>query len=244
MCLILFAFRVHPFYPLIVAANRDEFLVRATAPASFWAEQPDILAGRDLSANGTWMGVTSYGRFAAVTNYRDLRRPRPVEPPSRGALVVQALKGEPDLHATERYDGFNLLYGTMADLHYHNNIDGTRAQVRSGVHGVSNHLLDTPWPKVERAKKAFAQAIKGNEPDPGELFHVLADRTLATDEELPDTGLDLERERALSPAFISTNGYGTRCSTVILFGIDGRVRFEERSWHPPGRMQCTIDIIT
>ncbi|MFZ1687836.1 MAG: NRDE family protein [Flavobacteriales bacterium] len=232
MCLILFAYRSHPRFPLIVAANRDEFLARPTAQASFWTEDPDILAGRDEVAGGTWLGVTRQGRFAAVTNYRDLRRPRPSDPPSRGMLVLQALKGSFDHSGSERYDGFNLLFGTVHDLHYHNNIDRTWSLVEPGVHGLSNHLLDTPWPKVQRARAAFASVIGTDEPDPEALFTMLSDRTIAPDNLLPDTGIGLPRERALSSAFITTEDYGTRCSTVVLFATDGRITFEERSWRP------------
>ena len=159
MCLILFAFRVHPFYPLIVAANRDEFLERPTAAASFWSDQNEILAGRDLSAGGTWLGITRGGRFAAITNHRDLRRRRPNDPLSRGSLVLSALKSEPDLKSADRYDGFNLLFGSALDLRYSNNIDGSLSDVSPGIHGLSNHLLNTPWPKVLKAKTGFLSLI-------------------------------------------------------------------------------------
>lgn len=234
MCLIVFAVRAHPRFPLIVAANRDEFLTRPTAPASFWSDSPDILAGRDLTAGGTWLGITRQGRFAALTNYRDLRRPRPQVAPSRGALVVQALTGGSDPEGTERYDGFNLLFGTADDLRYHNNITGALAHVEGGIHGLSNHLLDTPWPKVLSTERAFTEAIDTAAPDVDALFGVLTDRQVAADEQLPDTGLDIVRERALSAPFIVTEGYGTRCSTVIMVGYDGSVHFEERTWQPQG----------
>jgi uncharacterized protein with NRDE domain len=230
MCLLLIALHVHPRFPLIVAANRDEFLARPTLPADFWSDRPEILAGRDQSAGGTWMGVTRSGRFAAVTNYRDLHRPRPAEPSSRGQLVLEALSGDPDTQHPYRYDGFNLLWGDTDRLMYHNNISGTVETVPSGIHGLSNHMLNTPWPKVIRAKRAFTDAITAGVPATEVLFGLLQDRTIAPDDQLPDTGLDLQRERALSAPFIETPGYGTRCSTVILFGIDGTIAFEERTW--------------
>ncbi|MEO8068747.1 MAG: NRDE family protein [Flavobacteriales bacterium] len=244
MCLIVFAYRTHPRFPLIVVANRDEFLARPTAPASFWDDAPDILAGRDLCAGGTWLGVTRQGRFAALTNYRDLRKPRPKNAPSRGELVVRALKGEMDPEETRRYDGFNVLFGTADDLRYHNNINGAFALVEPGIHGLSNHLLNTPWPKVTSTKHAFTKAIERDRPDVDALFGILKDGHVAADEQLPDTGLDIVRERALSAAFIVTEGYGTRCSTVVLVDHDGRVHFEERTWQPLGTAQHTFTITT
>lgn len=241
MCLILFAFRVHPMYPLIVAANRDEFLERPTAVADFWSDHEGILAGRDLAAGGTWLGVTRKGRFAAVTNFRDLRRSRPSVPLSRGSLVVSALRGELDLTTGNRYDGFNLLFGNASRLQYSNNIDGSLSDVQPDVHGLSNYLLNTPWPKVHKAKAAFREAIAVEQPEPEALFNVLWDRSIAPDDQLPDTGIGIERERALSPAFISTTGYGTRCSTVVLFGSDGVIRFEERTHHPVGRVEHIVE---
>jgi uncharacterized protein with NRDE domain len=241
MCLILFAFRVHPLYPLIVAANRDEFLQRPTAAAHFWDDRDGILAGRDLAAGGTWLGVTRKGRFAAVTNYRDLRRNRPIDLLSRGSLVLSALQGELDLSAVDRYDGFNLLFGSASRLQYSNNVDGSLSDVPPGVHGLSNHLLDTPWPKVVKATSAFEEAIATEQPEPETLFNVLMDRSVAPDDQLPDTGIGIERERALSPAFISTTGYGTRSSTVVLFGGDGRIRFEERTHQPIGRIEHIVE---
>ncbi|MBK7555806.1 MAG: NRDE family protein [Flavobacteriales bacterium] len=241
MCLILFAFRVHPLYPLIVAANRDEFLERPTAAASYWSDEQEILAGRDLLAGGTWLGITRSGRFAAITNHRDLRRGRPSQPLSRGSLVLSALKGEPDLKSADRYDGFNLLFGSALGLRYSNNIDGSLSDVTPGIHGLSNHLLNTPWPKVLKAKSGFRAAIAAEQPEPEALFNVLLDRSIAPDEQLPDTGIGIERERALSPAFISTTGYGTRCSTVVMFGADGRIRFEERTHEPVGMVEYIVE---
>lgn len=228
MCLIVLAYRVHPRYPLIVAANRDEFLDRPALPAHFWTDAPHILAGRDLKAGGTWLGITSAGRFAALTNYRDLRVTA-VSGRSRGALVRSALDGDLSEVDGRAFDGFNLLHGEVDALRYSNNIDGTDVALTPGIHGLSNHLLDTPWPKVVRARECFSEAIKAEEPPMEDLFALLSDPTRAPDHTLPDTGLDLERERALSSVLIATEGYGTRCSTVVMIGSDGAVRFAERT---------------
>lgn len=235
MCLIALAYHVHPRYPLVVMANRDEFLHRPSAAAHFWEDAPQLFAGRDLQAGGTWMGVSREGRFAALTNYRDLRVPA-VEGPSRGLLVRHALEAGVALHDTARYSGFNLLYGGISDLRYHSNITGLDVPLEGGVHGLSNALLNTPWPKVQRAIRALEQALEGPEGElTGRLFAALADETLAAEEALPDTGLSVEQERVLSPIFIRTPGYGTRASTVVLVDGDGVVHFHERSW-PRGSM--------
>ncbi len=234
MCLIALAYKVHPRFPFIIATNRDEFHDRAAAPAAFWRDAPELLAGRDLRAGGTWMGITRTGRFAAVTNFRDLHHPRPAGP-SRGMLVLQALEQGVDAQATDVYAGFNLLYGPLDALRYHNNIQPADTPLSSGVHALSNEFLDGPWPKVQRAKAAL-QLVLARPVDhlvPG-LFDLLMDDATAPDDLLPDTGLPNDLERAVSSIFIRTPGYGTRCSTVILVGQEGRVRFEERSW-PEGR---------
>lgn len=231
MCLIALAYKVHPSYPLIVAANRDEFLDRLAEPARFWPAEPHVLAGRDRRAGGTWLGITTSGRFAALTNYRDLSLP-PVHGPSRGALVRQALDPGFVPAETTKYEGFNLLYGATDALRYHTNIGGKDEGLAPGIHGLSNHLLDTPWPKVQRAKERIAEIVKAAEPSVEAMFEMLADGGPAPDERLPDTGLDLDRERALSSICITTEGYGTRCSTVVLVANDGTITFEERVREP------------
>lgn len=235
MCLIVLAYRVHPRYPLIVAANRDEFRMRPAAPAHFWNEAPHLLAGRDLQAGGTWLGITRTGRFAALTNHRDLRR-APTNGPTRGGLVRQALQGGIDPSTTSVFEGFNLLHGPFDALRYHTNITGADEALAPGIHGLSNALLNTPWPKVERAKAALEQALAQG-PRPQALFDLLADATVAADARLPDTGLTLEQERAVSSIFIPGERYGTRCSTVVLVDADGLVHFEERTH--PGREAVT-----
>lgn len=236
MCLIALAYKVHPRFPLIVAANRDEFLDRPAEPAHFWSDAPEILAGRDKRAGGTWLGITRSGRFAAITNYRDMRINFPAGP-SRGLLVREALERGIDTKRTKAYAGFNLIYGPVNDVRYHNNIEGSDEPLKPGIHGLSNHFLDTPWPKVVKAKQQLEKVLAL--PDaklPEALFHLLADDATAVDASLPDTGLPIEMERAASSIFIKTPGYGTRCSTVVLVDKEGTVRFEERNFPGNGSM--------
>lgn len=229
MCLIALAYKVHPRFPLIVAANRDEFLDRPAETARFWPDAPDILAGRDLQAGGTWLGITRQGRFAAITNHRDLHHPAPPGP-SRGLLVRAALEQGIDTSGTGVYAGFNLLYGPVDGLHYHNNVQPAGAELAPGIHGLSNAFLNTPWPKVEKAKQAMDALLQHEGPALAEgLFRLLADERRAPDSSLPATGLPLEQERAASAIFIRSPRYGTRCSTVVLVDGQGQVRFYERS---------------
>ncbi|MDD5723935.1 MAG: NRDE family protein [Syntrophales bacterium] len=238
MCLILFSYRSHPGYPLILAANRDEFYERPTAQASFWKEAPNMLAGRDLQDGGTWLGVTKSGRMAAITNYRN---PRALKEgaPSRGALVSGFLRGDeppgeyirrirPD---AGRYNGFNLLLGDGSGLFYFSNTTNVFCEISPGIHGISNHLLDTPWPKVKRGIYLLDGLIARHEdPQPDEIFHILADPSRPDDRDLPDTGVGLEWERVLSSIFIQSEGYGTRSSSFLLAGREGDVKFIERSF--------------
>lgn len=241
MCLIIFAKDAHPRYKLILTANRDEFDARPTAPAAFWSDAPDILAGRDLAAGGTWLGITTNGRFAAVTNYRDSSAPAGEK--SRGDLTKNFLTGEETaqnfLREIERgkkdYSGFNLLVGdfgtSKSELFYFSNRGEKPQKLSGGIYGLSNHLLDTAWHKVEQSKAAFTEILQSNdEIPPAGLFAVLADRRVAPNEKLPETGVGIERERILSPAFIETDGYGTRSSTVLTVERDGRVRFTEKTF--------------
>lgn len=245
MCLILVAWRSHPHYPLVVAANRDEFFARRTASADFWDDDPRILAGRDLEGGGTWMGITRTGRFAALTNYRDPASQRQ-DAPSRGALVADFLRGDDGIDAylarilprAADYNGFNLLLGDSARLVWFSNVAGQPTDLAPGVYGVSNHLLDSPWPKVGAGKTALAAAL-GALPDAEPLFGLLRDDGVHPDETLPRTGVSLEWERLLSSAFVRAPGYGTRSSTVLTVAADGTVDFEERTWlegaRPGGR---------
>ncbi len=238
MCILLLSLRQHRRYPLVVAANREEDYARPTQGAGFWREAPDVLAGRDLLAGGTWLGITRNGRFAALTNFRDPDSNRPGRP-SRGHLVGEFLIGEgaPGAYLArvarraERYNGFSLIVGADTEWYYYSNRERESRPLAPGLYGLSNHLLDTPWPKVRRGKQALAALLAdGNEPDADALFAILADRAIAPDAELPDTRIGLERERALSPAFVTTGSYGTRCSTVLLVDDTRRALFIERTF--------------
>ncbi len=243
MCLILIARDAHPDYRLVVAANRDEFYDRPTAPAARWPEAPAVLGGRDLQAGGTWLGIDRSGRFAAVTNYRQGQR-EPAAPRSRGLLVSEFLLSSVDppqyvervAAEADRYNGFNLLAGDARELFYFSNRGGSVRALERGVYGLSNHLLDTPWPKVTATRGALETLLTR---DPAELvprlFDLLSDRGQAEEHLLPRTGVSLEWERLLSAAFIVSDGYGTRSSTVVLAGRDGRITFEERSFLAGGK---------
>ncbi len=239
MCLIVFAWHAHPEFLLVLGANRDEFLDRPTRSAAFWPERPDLLAGRDLKSGGTWLGITRSSRIASLTNFRQGTAPR-ADARSRGLLVSEFLTADhpPDAYldgvAAERgrYEGFNLLVGDgRRALHCFSNRDGAPESVATGVHGLSNALLDVPWPKVERAKAALGLLL---EHDRDALLDgtlaLLADRTQAPDHELPSTGVSLAWERCLSPVFIASPDYGTRSSTVLLVDRSGNVTFVERSF--------------
>ncbi len=235
MCLILFAWKVQENFPLILIANRDEFYERPTAPAAFWDDAPELLAGRDLQEGGTWLGITRRGKLAALTNYRDPASLK-MNAPSRGHLVGDYLRNRqtPESYLRRikaraaQYNGFNLLVGNDSELFCFSNRDGLQIPA-PGIHGMSNHLLDTPWPKVERGKQALGELIGGKKnPSPEALLDLLADRSRPPDERLPMTGVGLEWERVLSPLFIESPVYGTRSSTVLIIDRKGHVTFVER----------------
>ncbi len=236
MCLILFSNAQHPRYKLILAANRDEFLARPTEPATFWEAYPDILAGRDVKAGGTWMGITKNLRFAAITNYRDPAAEKQ-DAPTRGRLVLDFLSSTtaPDTYLQQlqtganAYNGFNLLVGDPENIWYYSNREDVVRQVEPGLHGLSNHLLDTPWPKVEKGKVRLQTAIDEASFSSEALLDVLSDATPAPDAHLPETGVPLAWERILSPMFIKAPNYGTRASTILLVDHDGEVTFVERT---------------
>jgi len=241
MCLLLLAIQAHPAYPLIIAGNRDEFYERPASQAGFWKDHPEILAGRDLQAGGAWFGMTPKGRIAALTNYRD---PASINPhaPSRGRLVTDFLIGEetPEVYLAalsrrpETFNGFNLTVGVKDHLCWYSNRGNGIYPIQPGIHGLSNHLLNTPWPKVSRARAALAGMLSEEAPPSLDaLFELLADRTVSDDDHLPDTGVGIEWERILSPVFITSPAYGTRCSSVLVIDQNNRAIFAERTYLSP-----------
>jgi len=241
VCLALIALAAHPRLPLVIAANRDEFHERAALPAHWW--HSGVLAGVDRVAGGTWFGVDRAGRWALVTNYRE-GIPRDPNAPSRGELVPRVLSdsGRPLVTAAaiaadgDRYHGFNLLIGEGARAAYASNRASGAIALQPGVHGLSNHLLETPWPKVARSKLRVAEWLSGASEDLTPLFELLADRAQADPAALPSTGVAPEWERLLSSPFIVDERYGTRCSTVLAISADGRAHFIERSFDPAGSL--------
>ena len=248
MCLILFAHGVHPAYRLVVAANRDELYARPTAPVEWWENAPEVLAGRDLRGGGTWMGITRGGRFAAVTNFREPPE-HSSDAPSRGHLVADFLRGGTSpgnflrqlARRADEFNGFNLLIGDRSELWYFSNRNGDPTELLPGTYGLSNHLLDTPWPKVERGKQALRDLLEvTDEPLTQALLQTLADVEPPPDHLLPDTGVGREWERALASPFIITPEYGTRSSTVLLVGRDAEVTLVERPVVPGSREQPEV----
>lgn len=243
MCLVLLALDTHPDCALVLAANRDEFYDRPTAPAAFWKDAPEVLAGRDLRAGGTWLGIDRQGRLAAVTNYRQGRR-ETVAPRSRGHLVSDYLTSRIDARAhiarvarddAQLYNGFNLICGDARGLHYFSNRQGQARALGPGVYGLSNHLLDSPWPKVTAGKDGLTALLSTTGGElVSSLFALLSDRRQVADDLLPRTGVSPEWERLLSSAFIASAEYGTRSSTVVLVGRDGRAQLLERTFGPGG----------
>ena len=238
MCLIIFAYDVHPSYKLVLAANRDEFYDRPSASADFWKDCPDLLAGRDLKEKGTWLGVTRQGKFAAITNYRDPASFM-FDAKSRGKLVKDFLGSKNNAEEfikkisrqDAKYNGYNLILQDSGGFYYYSNRGGEKQKITAGIHGLSNHLLNTPWPKVVRGKKLMKEALKSKRAAMEEaLFALLSDRRFPPPEKLPSTGVDKEWEKVLSPIFIKSPHYGTRSSTVLLIGKNRRVTFIEKNY--------------
>lgn len=239
MCLIVLAWRPGHAQPLLLAANRDEFYARPSQPLAEWPDLPGVFAGRDLQAGGTWLGIGPGGRFAALTNIRD-----PSQAPglhSRGELPVAFLGGNLDSEdflkqlseQRRHYSGFNLLLGDHQQLWHFNSMTGRATPLAEGVHGLSNADLDTPWPKLQRAKSALRQCLDTAQPQA--LLALLGDPTQAADEHLPQTGIGLTGERLLSSVFIASTTYGTRASSALIVNADGSRQLIERSFGPGGR---------
>jgi uncharacterized protein with NRDE domain len=240
MCLVLIAWRTDAKHPCVIAANRDELHSRPAAAAQWWQSSPPILAGRDLLAGGTWLGITRTGRFAALTNYRDPEQRRDGTP-SRGALVTSILEsGDTALQSLDylrevggRYNGFNLIFSDGERLAIYESVPGAGRELGPGIYGLSNHLLDTPWPKVRTAKSRLATALANLQSTEATLA-LLRDDQPAPDDELPRTGVALPWERLLSSAFVRAPDYGTRCSTLVRLDQNRHACFDEWTWDPEG----------
>jgi uncharacterized protein with NRDE domain len=246
MCLIVFAWRPGHAQPLVVAANRDEFYARPSLPLAQWPEAPQVYAGRDLEAGGTWLGVGAAGRFAALTNIRNPQKPAARR--SRGELVARFLCGEMPIEdyladvvgRSAEYAGFNLLLGTANELWHYNALESAPTRLAAGVYGLSNARLDTPWPKVLKAKAALSEVL--DDPQPQALLALLNDPQIAPFAELPDTGVGLATESLLSSVFITSPSYGTRASTALIVHADGSRHIVERSFGPYGGHLGEIEV--
>ncbi|MGB9429132.1 MAG: NRDE family protein [Gammaproteobacteria bacterium] len=241
MCVLVLAWKTHPDYPLVFAGNRDELHTRAASAAGFWEDAPQVLGGRDLEAGGTWLGVTSGGRFAVVTNYREGAAPKKA-PRSRGELTADFLRDTvpPRNYMNDvgrranQYAPFSLIVGDRDQLCYFSN-RGDGKSISPGIHGLSNHLLDTPWPKVSLSKARLEVLLAHDACTSDALFKLLSDRTSAPADALPDTGIGVEREQTLSSPFVLHPVYGTRCSTLLFLHRDGGIRFAERCFDASGQ---------
>lgn len=241
MCTLSFAWQFHPRYSFVFAGNRDEFHQRPTQAAQWWPDA-QILAGRDVEAGGTWLGVDRHGRFAVVTNFRE-GRAADKSRRSRGQLVVDFFSYQDtdqfrqQLHrSANTHSGYSLVFGELSSALYHHSNRGSSGGINRGIHGLSNRLLDTPWPKVTRTMQALEELLHEPMIETDALFSILADRTRAPSRDLPDTGVGEELESLLSSTFIISPDYGTRSSTVILLDRDGQLQFVERSFDPAGEL--------
>jgi uncharacterized protein with NRDE domain len=248
MCLLSFAIDRHPRYRLVLAANRDENYTRPAAPACYWDDAPQILAGRDLEAGGTWLGVSRNGRLAALTNYYGPDE-YAADKFSRGGLIPDFLSGglSPDgfleklRQSGEHYNGFGLVFGDSDRLNFYSNRGPSVHGLTAGVYALSNHHLDTHWPKVVAIKQGLQRIVSTNHIDPETVFSLLSDRTRHPDHLLPDTAVGIERERALSSIFVTLEEFGTRCSTVVLIDRENRLTFLERSYDARQKNLGTVE---
>jgi uncharacterized protein with NRDE domain len=237
MCLIVFAYKSHPKYKFIFAANRDEFYNRPSEQADYWKDNSELLAGKDLQAGGTWMGITKQGRFAAVTNYRDLKNIKE-NAPSRGMLTLDFLNDNISAEkyyknikpSLQDYNGFNLILGSVDELFYFSTKTHGIKKLDPGIYGLSNATLNTDWPKVKKSRDVLSVLLKNDEIHPWELLSILNDTRKAKEEDLPDTGIGMEWEKILSSIFIQSPKYGTRCSTAVVVDIDNNFRLAEKTF--------------
>ena len=239
MCLVVFAWKAHPDYKLIVAANRDEFHGRPSQDAHWWPDLPNVLGGRDLQAGGTWLATSKSGRFATVTNYRE-QQPARSGVRSRGEIVTDFVTGESDAgsyvssFAGEKYAGVSVLAADSENIYYTSNRSDEAVTLEAGVYGLSNASLDTPWAKLLRTKEALAALIESNNVNTTELLRLLADKTPAASSEVDNSELPFKLAQALTAPFIVADTYGTRCATTLMISNDGKSNFFERRFDPQG----------
>lgn len=239
MCLIVFSYKQYDEYPFVLAANRDESYTRPTEAAHEWQTSPKILAGKDLKAGGTWLGISKNGRFAALTNHRQMDDIKE-DTISRGIIVKDFLlsDGNPREYLSElqhnghKFNGFNLIAGTFEDLFYMSNKKEGIFKVQPGNHALSNAFLNTPWPKTEESSQALEKVLNEGEPDEEKLFKLLLNDQRYPIEKLPDTGLPKDMEKAVSSVFIETENYGTRSSTLVIVDKSMKMRFAEKTYIP------------
>ena len=241
MCILFIAVKQHPDFPLIIAANRDEYHARMTSPSHVWTDNPKIFAGRDEQAGGTWMGIHTSGRIAALTNIRAPQREK-LDAKTRGELVVRALETKEDdafldslRRTADDYNGYNLVYGDADSLSVFNSHSLEHHRLTQGVYGLSNASLNTPWPKVELGVESLNYACQQSDDlDIDDLFAILHNRDTASDEHLPDTGIAKPWEKMLSSIFICSPDYGTRSSTILTIDNIGKLNWQERSYDANG----------
>lgn len=239
MCLVVFAWNTHPEYRLLLAANRDEFHGRPARELHWWPDAPEILAGRDLQAGGTWLAMHRDGRFATVTNYRERQR-KPAGLRSRGELVTGFVAGEGDpgtyIEAVngEQYGGFSLLAADGDALWYVSNRGDGPTPLEAGIYGLSNASLDTPWPKLVRARDGLRALVQDGDANESAMLRLMADRSTAPAHDIDNSELPFEVARALTAPFIVSSDYGTRCTTVLTWANDGRISLRERRFDANG----------
>lgn len=241
MCLITFAYKSHPKYSLILLANRDEFYARPSKTMHFWPEYPHVLAGQDLEQGGTWLGINQQGKFTAVTNYRDGLAPKE-NALSRGALTRDFLTSNQDptgylkqlLPKQDKFGDYNLLLGDQSGIYYQSNREGPIRALNPGIYGLSNALLDSPWPKLIKVRSELENSLGNIQLSPRKLLEIMSDRTQAETSELPETHIPLEWEQLLSSSFIQSENYGTRVTTLLLQKPNGETTIIEQSFGPAG----------
>ena len=244
MCITIFSYQQDHEIPIILINNRDEYHKRPTAKSHYWEDHPNILGGKDLKAGGSWLAINKNGTFASITNYRDTRLKTLNSPTSRGKIVtdfVLSNNQEAFLNSLQEncseYEGFNLIAGWANKIYYFSNITKELVQLSDGIYGVSNHLLDSPWPKLVKAKQKFQDLIshERNSFQSEEVFNFMIDNGSFPDEDLPDTGVGIELERFLAPLFIVGKQYGTRSTSILQISSAGKVDFYEQTYMPSGK---------